>query len=69
MRTNAPKIITVVAGIVLTVVGLSASGVYSIGFVNDLLASAGIALTRDQAYFALVGSPLLLMAGSLLAGL
>jgi len=67
-RPNAPRMVTVVLAIALTLVGLSRTG-YPIGFVNDLLRSAGLHVTREQGYWALLGSPLVLIAGSLLPNL
>ena len=68
-RPNAPTMLTVVAAVALTLVGLSLSGEVTIGFVNDFVADRGWTITRDQAYMALIASPLLLIAGSFLRGL
>jgi hypothetical protein len=67
-RPNAPRMITVLLAIALTVVGVSLT-VQPIGFVHDLLKSAGIRPTREQAHWMLLASPLLLVAGSLLPNL
>jgi hypothetical protein len=68
LRPNAPRMVTVLVAVVLTVVGVSLT-VQEIGFVRDLLTENDIEITRDQAYIALTASPLLLVAGSLLRGL
>lgn len=68
-RPNPPRMVTVILSIALILVGLSVSGTLTIGFVNDLLRNANIDLTRDQGYLVLLGSPVLLMLGSLLPGL
>jgi hypothetical protein len=67
-RPNAPRIITVVVSLLLMVVGLSASGLFAIAPVNDLLSSADLSLTKQQGFLALLASPLLLVAGSYLRG-
>jgi hypothetical protein len=67
-RPNAPRMVTVLVAVVLTVVGVSLT-VQPIGFVNDLLREAGLRITRQQAHWMLLGSPLLLVAGSLLPNL
>lgn len=66
VRTNAPRMITVVAAIVLTIVGLSVT-VLPIAIVNDTLRETGYQLTREQGWLALVASPVLLIIGSLFA--
>ena len=68
IRPNAPKLITLIAAAVLTIVGIHVV-VHPIGIVHDILKSADIKLTRDQGRWCLIGSPLLLVAGSLLPGL
>lgn len=68
LRTNAPKTITVVAAIALTLVGLHVT-ILHIGFVRSALDAANVKLTRDQGYWCLLGSPILLILGSLLRGL
>lgn len=68
VRPNAPRMITVLAAVVLTVVGLSVT-VFPIDFVNDLLREAGLRPTREQGFWALLVSPLLLVLGSLLPGM
>jgi hypothetical protein len=67
-RPNAPRMITVLAAVALTLVGLAVT-VYPIDFVNNLLTDNSIEITREQGWMALVASPLLLVAGSLLRGL
>ncbi len=68
MRTNAPRIVTVLLALALTVVGLSLT-VMPIAPVNDLLRETGVRLTREHGYWALLASPLLLVLGSFLKGL
>ena len=73
MRTNAPRMVTVVVAVVLTVAGLSLA-LYPIQPLNQLVMGAvdavGLDLTKQRAgWFALLGSPLLLAAGSLLKGM
>jgi len=60
--------VTVVAAVVLTIVGLSVT-VLPIEVLNELLAESSIELTREQGWLALTASPALLIAGSLLRGL
>jgi hypothetical protein len=68
LRPNAPRMITVLVAVALTVVGVSLT-VHEVSFVNDFLVENEIEITKDQAYLALTASPLLLVAGSLLRGL
>jgi hypothetical protein len=68
-RPNAPRMVTIILAIALILVGLTVSGTLTIGFVNDLLAQANLDLTRDQGYLLLLGSPVLLILGSLLPGI
>jgi hypothetical protein len=68
LRTNAPRMVTVVLAIGLTLAGLSAT-VLPMGFVDEVLSGMGFELTRDQAWWCLLASPALLIAGSLLANL
>ena len=72
MRTNAPRMITVVIAIALTVIGLSLT-VLRIEAINTVV--MGLAkqvadgVTRqDVGWSALLASPLLLAVGSLLKG-
>ena len=65
---NAPRMITVVLAIVLTVAGLSLT-ILPIDFVNDLLLKTGIDFTRELGYWMLLGSPALLIVGSLFPGI
>lgn len=67
-RPNAPKLITVLLAVALTIVGLSVTE-YPIDWVNDQLMEANFELTKEQGWMALVASPVLLIAGSLLRGL
>lgn len=68
MRTNAPKMVTIVVAVALTVVGLSVT-ILPIDPVNRLLAETGVDITREHGYWALLASPVLLIAGSLFRGL
>ena len=67
-RPNAPKLITVLLAVALTVVGLSVAE-YPIDWVNEQLMNANFELTEEQGWMALGASPLLLIAGSLFRGL
>ena len=66
---NAPKMITVVLSVALALAGLVLTDTISIGFVSDLLANTGIDFTREHGYWMLLGSPGILILGSLLPGL
>jgi hypothetical protein len=68
LRPNAPRMVTLVAAVALTLVGLSVT-ILPIGFVNDVLTSADLQITREQGYWCLLGSPILLVLGSLLPNL
>jgi hypothetical protein len=68
-RPNAPRMVTVILSIALILAGLTASGTLSIGFVDDLLRQANLEFTRDQGYLLLLGSPVVLILGSLLPGI
>ena len=70
LRTNAPRMVTVVVAIGLTVVGLALS-VFEIEAVVDpvmeFVTERGWDLTQDEAgWLALLASPLLLAVGSFL---
>lgn len=65
---NAPRMITVVLSIALAIAGLVVTDTVSIGFVSDLLAKTGVAFTLEHGYWMLLGSPALLIIGSLLPG-
>ena len=72
MRTNAPRMVTVVVAIALTVIGLSLT-VLRIEAINSVVMGvvqqAGAGLTRQEiGWSALLASPLLLALGSLLKG-
>ena len=67
-RPNPPKMVTIFLAIALILVGLSVSETVSIGFVNDLLSGLDWAPSQSQGYLMLVGSPVLLIIGSLLPG-
>ena len=68
-RPNAPRMVTVILSIALILAGLTVSGTLNIGFVNDLLKQANLDFTRDQGYLLLLGSPVILILGSLLPGI
>lgn len=69
MRTNAPRMVTVVVAVALTLVGLSLTtfGIEPIDrTVMDALEGLGLALEpREAGWWALLASPLLLTIGSL----
>ena len=67
-RPNAPKLITVLLAVALTIVGLSVTEL-PIDWVNEQLMEANFELTEEQGWMALGASPLLLIAGSLFRGL
>lgn len=68
-RPNAPKLVTIIVALLLTVIGLAVTGVVEIQAVVDLLDDAGLELTEEQGWLALAASPALLVAGSFLRGL
>ena len=65
LRPNAPRMITCVVAVLLTVAGLSV--VLPIPALEAQLTELG--MTRDHGFIALVASPLLLVAGSFMRGL
>lgn len=67
-RPNAPRFFTIVLAVALTVIGLAVT-VHPIQPVLDLLDDAGIEVTRDQGWWALIGSPALLVVGSFFRGI
>jgi hypothetical protein len=67
-RPNAPKMVTILVAIGLTVVGIAVN-LHPIQPVLDLLANANLELTRTQGWYCLLASPVLLIAGSLFRGL
>jgi hypothetical protein len=67
-RPNAPRFVTVLAAIALSIVGLSVT-VHPIVWVNERLADANLTLTHHDGWLCLLASPVLLVAGSLLPGL
>ena len=74
MRPNPPRMLTVVTAILLLVVGLSIEGsILSIPGLNDLIADLSrqfdVRITEQLARAAIVGSPVILILGSLLRGL
>ena len=68
-RPNAPRFVTIVVAVLLTLVGLAVTGAVEIALVTDLLADNDLTLTEEQGWLALAGSPALLVAGSFLRGL
>jgi hypothetical protein len=69
VRPNAPRLVTLVLAVVLSVVGLTVSGTVSISFIDDLLKQTGWRLTQEQGFWMLLASPVLLILGSLLPNL
>ena len=69
IRPNAPRMITVVASLVATVVGLVVTNTITITWINERLEDANVHLDATDGWLLLLASPLLLVAGSLLAGL
>jgi len=78
VRPNPPRLVTVVAAVVLLVVGLGlvfvnaevAQAIKSLPIGNDAQRQLlDLAAQRTIAYLCLAASPLLLIAGSLLKGL
>jgi hypothetical protein len=67
-QLNAPKMITILLAIALAIVGLAVT-VLPIDTVNDLLKDADVTLGREEGWLALIASPVLLIAGSILRGL
>ena len=67
-RPNAPRFVTIVLAVALTVVGLAVT-VHPIQPILDALDKAGIEPTRDQGWWALVASPALLVVGSFFRGI
>ena len=68
LRPNAPKMVTVLVAVALTVIGLSLT-VFPIDAVTDLLREAGIKLTQEQKWLALAASPTLLIVASFIPNL
>ena len=72
LRTNAPRMVTVVVAVALTIVGLALSVFDTSAIVDPVMewvVDAGWDLTQDEAgWAALLASPLLLAAGSFLKG-
>ncbi|MBW3664471.1 MAG: hypothetical protein KY469_15325 [Actinobacteria bacterium] len=70
MRTNAPRMVTVVLAVALTLAGLSLTTFHVAAVdeaVMELVSGAGLELDpREAGWWALLLSPLLLTAGSLL---
>ena len=68
LRPNAPRMITVLVAVALTIVGLSVT-VLPIDAVNDFIRDQAWTVTEEQAWWMLGASPVLLIAGSLFRGL
>jgi hypothetical protein len=69
VRPNAPRLITLILAVVLTVVGLTVSNTLEIAFIDSLIRDAGWELTVEHGYWMLLASPVLLILGSLLPNL
>lgn len=67
-RPNAPRTVTVVAAVALTIVG-AAHTVIPIPAVVDLVAGYWSGFSVEEAWMALIAAPALLVAGSFLRGL
>ena len=67
-RPNAPKFVTCLLAVALTVVGLAVT-VHPIEPILKLLRENDIHVTRDQGWWALIGSPALLVVGSFFRGI
>ena len=68
LKPNAPRMVTMVVAIALTIVGIAVS-ITAIQPVLDLLAEADLELTKEQGWAALLASPALLLLGSFFRGL
>lgn len=68
-RPNAPRMVTVLAALAATIVGLVMTATIKIQWVLDRLADANIEVDERTGWFLLLASPLLLVAGSLFRGL
>lgn len=68
-RPNAPRFVTIIVAVLLTLVGLAVTDTVAMRPVLDLLAEANLELTTEQGWLALLASPALLVAGSFLRGL
>jgi hypothetical protein len=69
VRPNAPRLITLILAVVLTVVGLTVSNTLEIAFIDSLIKDTGWKLTVEHGYWMLLASPVLLILGSLLPNL
>lgn len=67
-RPNAPRFVTCLLAVALTVVGLAVT-VHPIQPVLDLLRDNDVRVTREQGWWALIGSPALLVVGSFFRGI
>jgi hypothetical protein len=70
VKTNAPRLVTMALALALTIAGLHLTGTITMSWVTDALNQIGLeGLGKDEGYLALLGSPLLLIAGSFLPNL
>ena len=68
-RPNAPRMVTILVAIGLTLVGLTVTDTVVIGPIQDLLTNADLSLTDEQGWLALLASPVLLVIGSFFRGI
>jgi hypothetical protein len=69
-RLNPPKVITILLAVGLTIVGLAVTvSPDALEFVNELLADAEVTVDEELGWVALLVSPVLLIAGSVMRGL
>lgn len=68
-KPNAPKLVTIVVAVLLTVLGLAVTETVSIPPVIDALEQAELTLSESQGWLALLASPVLLVLGSFFRGL
>jgi len=69
VRPNAPKLVTIIVAVALTLVGLVVTDTVTIAPIADLLANAELELTKEQGWLALAASPALLVVGSFFRGI
>ena len=68
-QPNAPKLVTIIVAVALTVVGLAVTGAVEIKPILDALESADLSLSREQGWLVLAASPALLVVGSFFRGI
>lgn len=68
-RPNAPKLVTIIVAVALTLIGLAVTDAVTIQPITDLLEQADISLTEEQGWLALLASPTLLVIGSFFRGI